>query len=125
YYEKYFFLLNGGVVFLYPTFSSTGFHAAPNTQVGVIIRRYLPFCYATKLPLIDFYTQCFASRAENALNVKEFFNTLQVSHAIQTNLTLIPPSSSPSLSVNSNAYRMVELNEIHVKPMELEAYYLI
>ncbi|CAH8860380.1 unnamed protein product [Trichobilharzia szidati] len=102
------------------------FHAAPNTQVGIIIRRYLPFCYATKLPLIDFYTQCFVSRVENTWNVKEFFNSLQVSHAIQTNLTLIPsPSSPPSLSVNSNDYRIAELDEIHVKPMELEAYYLV
>ncbi|KAH8857881.1 Alpha-mannosidase 2 [Schistosoma japonicum] len=90
------------------------FHAAPNTQVGVIIRRLSSVCYAKTLPNIDFYSKCVNDIGQNdELNVQELFGSIQLSHAIQTNLTLIPYSTDR------------KTKHIHIRPMELEAFYLV
>ncbi|CAH8614178.1 unnamed protein product [Schistosoma rodhaini] len=100
------------------------FHAAPNTQVGVIFRRHAPVCYARNLPKIDFYSECFNNHVgQNELNIHELFGSIQLKHAIQTNLTMIP--SSISSMMGNSRYQSMKMNYIHVNSMEIEAYYLV
>ncbi|KAH8857885.1 Alpha-mannosidase 2 [Schistosoma japonicum] len=71
-------------------------------------------CYAKTLPNIDFYSKCVNDIGQNdELNVQELFGSIQLSHAIQTNLTLIPYSTDR------------KTKHIHIRPMELEAFYLV
>ncbi|CAH8571385.1 unnamed protein product [Schistosoma mattheei] len=101
------------------------FHAAPNTQVGVILRRHAPVCYARNLPKIDFYSECFNNHVgQNELNIHELFGSIQLKYAIQTNLTMIPSFVSSMIDDN-NRYQSSKMNRIHVKSMEIEAYYLV
>ncbi|RTG84136.1 alpha-mannosidase II [Schistosoma bovis] len=101
------------------------FHAAPNTQVGVILRRHAPVCYARNLPKIDFYSECFNNNVgQNELNIHELFGSIQLKYAIQTNLTMIPSLVSSMIDDN-NRYQSSKMNRIHVKSMEIEAYYLV
>ncbi|CAH8534087.1 unnamed protein product [Schistosoma turkestanicum] len=104
------------------------FHAAPNTQVGVIFRRYLSMCHAQNLPKIDFYTECFNNQPneqDGGLNIQELFGSIQLTHALQTNLTMIPLPDDGTSSNTNHRLQSNKMNRIHVNPMEIEAYYLV
>ncbi|CAH8600926.1 unnamed protein product [Heterobilharzia americana] len=104
----------------------SAFHAAPNTQIGVIIRRYSSVCYANYLPKIDLYSQCFNPVVQNKLDIKNLFGSIQLSYGLHTNLTMIPlPVRSDSGNDDSNKHLVKKLSHIHVNPMELEAFYLV
>lgn len=58
------------------------------------------------------------------LNIHELFGSIQLKYAIQTNLTMIPSFVSSMIDDN-NRYQSSKMNRIHVKSMEIEAYYLV